>query len=239
MILCKLLEMDIKSSLLLDPEIVFRLRRHIPKWTIHYCQLLGGGFQLGGNILSNNLRNTSTVYARKNNNYIVKISLTSLQLKKSIKLMARYIKRKSTLYFIHSHFGFKLLMNQLYNKTNMLYLKITNFISLNCNESKIHNFTFGGLKKLYFLSKWKPGLLTNRISFFQLRIFKKLPIRFPKYGFVNDYKINLVCVKELKYSGVPFSSMINLNVSNSSFGFFDIPGNGVSYDTYFLTSILQ
>jgi ribosomal protein S2 len=213
--------------------MVIRRFINIFKGQLHYHQFLACGFQLGGNIVPGNLRNTSIVYGRKNNNYIVKISSTSLQFKKSLKLMSRHIKRKSTLYFIHSHFGFKLLMNQLYNKTNMLYLTFTNFITLNCNTSKIHHFTFGQLKKLYFISKWKPGLLTNRIGFFQLRIFKKLPIRFPKFGFVNDYQVNLVCVKEFKYSRVPFSSIMNVNVVNSSFGFFDIPGNGLSYDTVF------
>ena len=73
------------------------------------------------------------------------------------------------------------------------------------------------------------------MSFFEIRKLRKLPVKFPKYGFVNDYSSNFVCVKELKNVKVPFSSLINLNVSNTFFGFFDIPGSGLSYDTYFLT----
>lgn len=200
-----------------------------------YCSLLGCGFQLGGTVLLGNTKTTSVVCGRKNKNYIIKTSLTGLQLKKSIKVMYRYIKKKSTFYFVHSHFGFKLLMNQLHNKTNMLYLTFTRFVRSKFNDSKIYNFFFGNLKKLYFVSKWKPGLVTNRTSFFETRKLRKQPVRFPKYGFVNDYSTNLVCVKELKVSRVPFCSLINLNASNTFFGFFDIPGNGLSYDTFFST----
>ena len=69
------------------------------KFNFNYFFLIDCGFQLGGNIQRCYLRNSSVVYAKKNSNFIVKISLTSLQLKKSIKLMARYISKKSTLYF--------------------------------------------------------------------------------------------------------------------------------------------
>lgn len=213
---------------------LLRLRLQLCSTT--YSSLLGCGFQLGGTSFLNNLRNNSIVCGRKNKNYIIKISLTGLQLKKSIKIMYRYIKRRSTFYFVHSHFGFKLLMNQLYNKTNMLYLTFTRFVKSKFNESKICNFFFGNLKKLYFVSKWKPGLITNRTNFLETRKLRKLPVRFPKYGFVNDYNNNIVSVKEFKISRVPFSSLINLSASNTFFGFFDIPGNGLSYDTFFLTS---
>jgi ribosomal protein S2 len=200
---------------------------------IDYIQLVFCGFQLGGNVKASDPKTTSVVLGRKNGNYIVKVSLTSLQLKKSLKVMARHVKKKSTLYFVHSHFGLKLLMDQLYHKTNMLYLTSTRFITSKFKKNKIYNFTFGRLKKLYFISKWKPGLLTNRVSFFKIRRLKKMPVRYPRYGFVNDYKVNLVCVKELKYTRVPFSSLVNVNASNTSFGYFDIPGNGLSYDTCF------
>lgn len=200
-----------------------------------YKSVIGCGLQLGGNVFLGTLRNTSVVCGRKNKNYIIKVSLTSLQLKKSIKVMYRYIKKKFTFYFVHSHFGFKLLMNQLHNKTNMLYLTFTRFIRSKFNKSKIYNFFFGNMKKLYFVSKWKPGLVTNRTNFLETRKLKKSPVKFPQYGFINDYTTNFVCVKELKNSRVPFSSLINLNASNAFFGFFDIPGNGLSYDTFFLT----
>lgn len=200
-----------------------------------YKAVIGCGLQLGGNAFLGTLRNISVVCGRKNKNYIIKVSLTGLQLKKSIKIMYRYIKKKFTFYFVHSHFGFKLLMNQLHNKTNMLYLTFTHFIRSKFNKSKIYNFFFGNMKKIYFVSKWKPGLVTNRTNFLETRKLKKSPVKFPQYGFVNDYVTNLVCVKELKNSRVPFSSLINLNASNAFFGFFDIPGNGLSYDTFFLT----
>ena len=115
-----------------------------------YTSLLGCGFQLGGNSFLSNLRSTSIICGRKNKNYIIKVSLTSLQLKKSIKIIYRYVKKKSTLYFVHSHFGFKLLMNQLHNKTNMLYLQFTHFIKSKFNKSKIFNFFFWKFKKSLF-----------------------------------------------------------------------------------------
>lgn len=213
----------------------FFLRLKFKFYFTTYSSLLDCGFQLGGTDFLNNLRNNFIICGRKNKNYVIKISLTGLQLKKSIKVMYRYIKRKSTFYFVHSHFGFKLLMTQLYNKTNMLYLTFTRFVKSKFNESKICNFFFGTLKKLYFVSKWKPGLVTNRTNFLETRKLRKLPIRFPKYGFVNDYNTNIVSIKEFKISRVPFSSLINLSASNTFYGFFDIPGNGLSYDTFFLT----
>lgn len=206
------------------------------KQSLTYGMFSVNGFQLGGHTRPNNIRNLSITYAKKNKNYIIKLSVTAVQLKKSIRIMSRYIRNKSTLYFIHSHFGFKLLMNQLHHKTNMLYLTFTKLFKskLKCKKSKIVNFTFGQLKKLYFITKWKAGLLTNRIDYFKSRLLKTNNMRYPKFGFVNDYFVNYVSVRELNYSNVPFSSMVNLNVSDTSCGFFDIPGNGQSYDTYFL-----
>lgn len=202
---------------------------------LSYSILVGCGIQLGGNINSSNIRNLSVAYAKKNKNYIIKLSVTSVQLKKSIRLMSRYIRTKSTIYFVHSHFGFKLLMNQLYHKTNMLYLTFTTMSKskLTYKKSKMYNFAFGQLKKLYFITKWKPGLLTNRIDFFKLRLLKQTRTRYPRYGYSNDYKINKVCIRELNNSNVPFSSILNLDVLNKNCGFFDIPGNGRSYDTFF------
>jgi ribosomal protein S2 len=63
------------------------------KFNLNYFFLIICGFQLGGNTKQNFLRNSSVVYAKKNTNFIVKISLTSLQLKKILKLMARYTRR--------------------------------------------------------------------------------------------------------------------------------------------------
>lgn len=213
---------------------VIRYRRQTVSST--YSALLNCGFQLGGNVIISFFRSTSIVCGRKNKNYVIKVSLTGLQLKKSIKVMYRYVKKKSTFYFVHSHLGLKLLMNQLHNQTNMLYLTFTRFIKSKLNKSKVYNFFFGHMKKLYFISKWKPGLVTNRSGFFKTRLAKRLPVRYPKYGFVNDYNTNLVCVKELKISRVPFNSLVNLNASNTFLGFFDIPGNGLSYDTFFSIS---
>lgn len=202
------------------------------KFSFNYIFLMKCGFQLGGNIKRSYLRNSSVVYAQKNFNFIVKISLTSLQLKKSIKLMARYVKRRATLYFVHSHFGFQLLMKQLFAKTNVFYLSFKPY-----KHSKLKNkrYIVRCLKKMYFISQWKPGFLTNRLEFLVTTLNRKVQIRFPKYGFLNDYKTNFVCLKEFKYAKIPYSSLINLNVSNSHQGCFDIPGNGVSYDTFFLT----
>lgn len=213
---------------------IFALLNKYKLGTTAYGRLINCGFQLGGNAIVGFLRGTSVVYGIKNKNYIIKVSLTGLQLKKSIKIIYRYLKKKSTFYFVHSHFGFRLLMNQLYKKTNVLYLTFTRFIKSSINKTKIYNFFFGYMKKLYFISKWKPGLVTNRLGFFDMRKLKKTSIKFPKYGFVNDYKINFICVKEFKNARVPFSSLINLNASNTFFGFFDIPGNGASYDTFIL-----
>ena len=67
--------------------MVIRRFINISKGQLHYHQFLACGFQLGGNIVPGNLRNTSIVYGRKNNNYIVKISSTSLQFKKSLKCL--------------------------------------------------------------------------------------------------------------------------------------------------------
>jgi ribosomal protein S2 len=202
--------------------------------TTTYGRLISCGFQLGGNTMVGFLRGTSVVYGIKNKNYVIKVSLTGLQLKKSIKIIYRYLKRKSTFYFVHSHFGFRLLMKQLHRKTNVLYLTFHRFVKSSSNKSKVYELFSGFMKKIYFISNWKPGLVTNRLGFFDMRKKKKISIKFPKYGFVNDYKINFICVKEFKNVRVPFSSLINLNASNTFFGFFDIPGNGTSYDTFTL-----
>lgn len=207
------------------------------KFHFNYFFLVECGFQLGGNIKRCYLRNSSVIYAKKNSNFIVKISLTGLQLKKSIRLMARYIRKRSILYFIHSHFGFKLLMKQLFAKVNMFYLKLrrnTIYIIRSIKKKNMSNWLVRQLKKLYFLSHWKPGFLTNRINFFKIRLNKKIQVKLPKFGFLNDYKVNLISVKEFKYAHISYSSLVNLNASNTNFGLFDIPGNGVSYDTFIL-----
>lgn len=213
----------------------------VTKFNLNYFFLIACGFQLGGNIKRCYLRNSSVVYAKKKSNFIVKVSLTSLQFKKSIRLMARYIRKKSTLYFVHSHFGFKLLMQQLFDKTNMFYLKVKRkalSIFKQVETVKIPQIVVRQLKKLYFLSYWRPGFLTNRVNFFKTRINKKIKIKLPKFGFLNDYKVNLISLKEFKFSHISYSSLVNLNVSSTIHGLFDIPGNGVSYDTCFLTLIL-
>lgn len=207
------------------------------KFDFNYYFLIICGFQLGGNIKRNHLRNSSVVYAKKNTNLVVKISLTSLQLKKILKLMARYVKFNSTLYFVHSHFGLKLLMKQLFEQTSIFFLnrkcqnKIYKYRGRKKRLSFIHSH-LKQLKKLYFVGYWQPGYLTNRSNFFDIRLKKQLTARYPQFGFLNDYKINLISLKEFEFTRIPYSSMVNLNAPKVDHGMYNIPGNGMSYDTF-------
>jgi ribosomal protein S2 len=124
-------------------------------------------------------------------------------------------------------------MKQLFDKTSVFFLSRKRYKVYKGLKKQFNYLRIRQLKNLYFVGYWRPGYLTNRFNFFETRLKKQLTAKYPQFGFINDYKTNLIALKEFKFSKIPYSSMVNLNVSKTNHGMYDIPGNGMSYDTVY------
>jgi hypothetical protein len=191
---------------------------YFSKYFINYTYLLNLGLHLGGNYKSKHMTNSSIIFGFKNQQSILTLSKTLIELKKILKIIETISFKRGVIYYINNNITFQLACKNIFNMHNKYFLK---------QKKKL-------LEYIYIFSKWPAGFLTNNSIYFNSLKYKiKFP-RLPHFGFLNDFFINFVSLKEFKKVYIPYSCSTDITTFNLNDIFYNIISNGKSIDsTYF------
>jgi ribosomal protein S2 len=187
--------------------------------TLNYKYLIDKGLHLAGSKLNYNIRNSSIVYAKRQNLLLLDLIKNSIQFKKILKLIEIISFKRGVIYFIQNNTIFK--FNSLLVKNPGVHLLKRN------TDSKY-------LESVFLFNKWTPGFLTNNFVFFN-QLKKKLSFpRLPHLGIIGDHNMNLYILKEFIKLNIPTASCIDVNSQNTELSLYNLTFNGKSQDALIL-----
>lgn len=191
---------------------------YFTKYFINYIYLLNLGLHLGGHYKSKHMTNSSLIYGFKQKQTILNLSKTLFELKKILKIVETISFKRGVLYYINNSITFQLACQNIFSSFNKYILKKKKTL----------------LEYIYNFSKWPAGFLTNNSIYFNSLKYKLKFPRLPHFGFLNDFFINFIALKEFKKIWVPYSTLIDTSSFNINNMFYTINSNGKSIDsTYF------
>jgi hypothetical protein len=191
---------------------------YFTKYFINYNYLLDLGLHLGGNYKYKHMTNSSLIYGFKQKQSILNLSQTLFELKKVLKIIETIAFKRGVLYYINHSITFQLTCQNVFFCFNKYLLKQKKTL----------------LEYIYNFSKWSPGFLTNNSIYFNsLKHKLKFP-RLPHFGFLNDFLLNYIALKEFKKIWIPYSTLNDITTFNITNVFYTLTSNGKSIDsTYF------
>lgn len=188
---------------------------YFSKYFINYTYLLNLGLHLGGYHKLKHMTNTSLIYGLKQNQAILNLTKTFFELKKVLKIIETISFKRGVLYYINNLISFQLICKTLFNAYNKYCLKKKKTL----------------LEYIYIFSKWPAGFLTNNNIYFNSLKYKLKFPRLPHFGFLNDFLLNLVSLKEFKKICVPYTNLMDTTTFCLTHNFFTIVSNGKSIES--------
>jgi len=240
--------------------------------------LFSFGLNLGGHLKSLQLSTSSIIFGIRTENSIINSNLTAIELIKISQIIENLGYYRAIVYFINSILSIRISFFKRYRRYNKhlffpLRSKIKNLLKKfrllrkrkYGHQKQKHYSLFHRrqlyllrsgknlLRKLFFVSKWTYGFVSNYKGFFvfvkntmkkRVKIGKSLtkvlfelhttldwfPL-FPNYAFIGDHRQNYWIVNEFTKNCIPNSSIIDNFTSKALFSMYGIPGNACSIDS--------
>ena len=191
---------------------------YFTKYFINYNYLLNLGLHLGGNYKLKHMTNSSLIYGFKHNQTILNLTKTLFELRKTLKIIETISFKRGVLYYVNNSITFQIACQNIFHTFNKYLLKKKKLL----------------LEYIYNFSKWPAGFLTNNSIYFKSLKYKLKFPRLPHFGFLNDFFINFIALKEFKKIWVPYCNLIDITQFNLNYSYYTLISNGKSIDsTYF------
>ena len=88
------------------------------KIIILYNYFLDSGLQLGGSTYNFNIRTSSIIFSKRNNNFLLNLSISKIQINKILKIIEIIIFKRGTIYLINSLLSFQFSMFNILKRFN-------------------------------------------------------------------------------------------------------------------------